>query len=652
MSDLDVRGYLRSKSLEVRQSGKELIVSCFFLCGEASDSRKKKLYVSSEHGAFSCKVCGTEGGWKQILEHFGDEQQATVFKPSRKLAIYGEYIQVCQDMLMRNERALQWLFERGPTLETIEAARIGYHPKGTSVVKALPSALKPGGFTMEELRESGLLKASGGDFHDGRVVIPYTVSGQVVQVRGRTLDPNEKIKYATPAGDPVRLYGTDDLRGADAAMVVEGEFDRLILKQVLQSSPDARARAIAVVAMPGAQVFPEGKEGFAEFFEDCRRVYFGFDNDNAGKQGAAKGREIVGGKSRIVELKAANDWSDFINDVKAGWREVLDLVADADMRGKRVFSIEESARKLFAMEQGAPGVKMGFPTLDAFLAPGLRPGGVTIPMAKTGNGKSVFLNNISWYTRHIPTLMITLELTAAETYNRMRKITRFHKPTLDDRGIWAEYPLLGVVEDNRLSPEDFARLIDEYAEEKGERPQLVMVDHLTYYAHHMRGKDDYERTSKAVMGLKEEAKRHEVHIITPVQVNRGKKQGEDLDLESARNSGAVEETADFVLAISRPHLAQDMAQAAQAGAAGDELKVQILKSRHGNAGRVAPCFFSASSLAIVDGSDRRNAARISQENAAYNRGETYDQIFARQREQAWAASQGVLISGRDKASGE
>lgn len=650
MSDLDVRGYLRSKSLDVKQSGKELIVPCFFICGEASDSRKKKLYVSSEHGAFSCKVCGTEGGWRGILEHFGDEERAAVFKPSRKLAIYGEYVTLCQDLLMRNEKALTYLFDRGLTLETIEAARLGYHPKGSAVTKGLPSALKPGGFTMEELRDCGLLRPSGGEFHEGRIIIPYLVSGQVVQVRGRALDPSNPIKYATPPGDPVRLYGSDDLRGADAVLVVEGEFDRLAMRQVLQASPDARARAIAVVAIPGAQVFPDGKEGFAGFFEDQRRVYIGFDNDNAGKSGSAKAREILGSKARIVELTAANDWSDFIA-TGAGWRDILDLVAEADMRGKRVFSIEESARKLLAIEQSAPGIKMGFTTLDTLLAPGLRPGGVTIPMAKTGNGKSVFLNNICWYTRAIPTLMITLELTAAETYNRMRKITRFHVPTVDEPGIWEQYPLLGIVEDNRLASEDFARVLDEYAEEKGERPRLVMVDHLTYYAHHHRGKDDYERTSKAVMALKEEAKRHELHIMTPVQVNRSKKQGEDLDLESSRNSGAIEETADFLLAISRPHLAADLASATQSGAVGDDLRVQILKSRHGNAGRVAGMYFSAASLAIVDSTDRRNAGRISLENAAYNRGESYEEIYRRDRERAWAMSQGSLTYEKDRASG-
>lgn len=651
MSELDVRGYLRSKGLDVKMSGKELIVPCFFACEESGNSRKKKLYVSSEHGAFSCKVCGTEGGWKRLLEHFGDEDRTDTFKPSRRLAIYAEYVQHCQDLLMLNERALTYLFERGLTMETIEAARLGYHPKGTAVVVGLPSALKPGGFTRDELRDSGLLTASGRDFHEGRIVIPYLVSGQVVQVRGRALDPKAQIKYATPAGDPVRLYGSDDLRGADAAIIVEGEFDRLMLKQTLQASPDARARAFAVVAMPGAQVFPDGKEGFAQYFEDCRRVYFGFDNDAAGKQGAVKGREIVGGKSRTVELTEANDWNDFIRS-GAGWREVLDLISEADMRGKRVFSVEEAGRKLFAIEQGAPGIKMGFATLDALLTPGLRPGGVTIPMAKTGNGKSVLLNNICWYTRDVPTLMITLELTAAETYNRLRRIARFHEPTLDDRGVWAQFPLLGIAEDNRLSPEDFARLLDEFAEEKGERPRMVMVDHLTYYSHHQRGNSEYEKTTAAIMRLKEEAKRHDVHVITPAQVNRGKKQGEALELESGRNSGGIEETADFVLGIYRPHLSDDLANSMAEGAVADDLMVSILKSRHGNAGRVARMAFSAMSLAIVDASNRKDATRISLENAAYNRGETYDQLYRRERERAWALQQGALIpSGKDRASG-
>lgn len=649
MSDLDVQGYLRSKNLDVRTSGKEVVVACFFLCGESGDSRKKKLYVSSEHGCFQCKVCGAEGGWRGILEHFGDEESASVFRPSRRLLINAEYVQKCQDALMANERALTYLFERGFTSETIEAARLGFHPKGVGIVETLPSSLKPGGFTRDELRESGLLTAGGRDFHVGRLIIPYLVSGQVVQIRGRALDKNAAIKYATPAGDPVRLYGSDDLRGADAVLVVEGEFDRLMMKQTLEASPDVRARNIAVVAMPGAQVFPGGKEGFPQFFEDCRRVYLGFDNDSAGKAGAIKGKDMLGSKARIVELTKANDWNEFISE-GAGWRDVMDLVAEADMRGKRVFSVEESARSLYAIEQGKPGIKTGFATLDALIRPGLLPGGVTTVLAKTGTGKSILLANIAYYTRDIPAMFITLEMTKAETYNRLRRITRFHDPTLDERGIWDKYPLLGLVDQNRLAPDDFSILMEEFAEERGERPQLVFVDYLGYYARGMRGKDMYERNTNAVMQLKEVSKEHEVHTIVPSQVNRVMKEGDPITLESGRDSGAIEETSDFMFGIYRPHMA--VRDSAQPGSVASDLMANILKSRHGNAGRVARLALSYASLAIVDASDRVAVNRIEQENAAINRGESYADILARAKSRAWTEKQGSLISGRDKASGE
>ncbi len=651
MSDLDVKAYLKSKGLDVRTSGKEVIVPCFFTCGESGGASKKKLYVNAEHGAFSCKVCGTQGSWRMLLEHFGDDVDKTpAAKPSRRLLINEEYLQRCQDALMRNVQALTYLFKRGLTEETIELARLGYHPKGVGIVETLPSALKPGGFTRDELRDSGLLTASGRDFHEGRIIIPYLSSGQVLQLRGRALDSEAKIKYATPPGDPVRLYNSDSLRGADSVLVCEGEIDLLVLQQTLQASPDVHARNISVVAVPGAQALPGGKEGFGEYFEDIRRVYVGFDNDTAGKQGATKVKELLSTKARVVELTTHKDWAEFIIDGAKGWRDVMDLVAEADMRGKRVFSVEESARKLYAIEQGKPGIKMGFATLDALIRPGLLPGGVTIPMAKTGNGKSLFIANIAQNTRDIPSLLITLEMTAAETYNRLRRIARFHDPLLDERGIWDQFPLLGVVEENRLGPGDFSTLIEEFAEEKGERPQLVYVDYLGYYARGQHGKDEYERTTNAVMQLKEMAKFHEVHIIAPSQVHRGPKQGEPISLEGARSSGAVEETADFVFGIYRPHLAL-MDATKSAGAVASELKVQILKSRHGNADRIASLAMSAASLAIVDGSDRRNVNRIDMENNAINRGESYKDIFQRDRDRALVQAQGTF-DYKEKASGD
>jgi len=655
MSDVDVRGYLRSKGLDVKMSGKECVVPCFFVCGEHADSRKKKLYVNSEHGAWDCKVCGQQGGWRAVLEHFGDKIEDTpAAKPSRKFQINEEYLHATQDALMQNKKALAYLFERGLTLDTIEAARLGYHPKGVSLMESLPSSLKEGGFTRDELRDSGLLTAAGRDFHSGRIIIPYLSSGQVLQVRGRALDPNDKIKYATPPGDPVRLFNEDALRGAERVILVEGEVDALNVQQVLQSSPDVRARNLAVVAIAGVGSLPGGKEGFADYFEDIKRVYVAFDNDNPGKQASIKVKDLLSAKARIVELTGeVKDWSDFIVDGHHGWQDVMGLISEADMRGKRVFSVGESLRSLRKLESAAPGIKTGWRTLDSLLFPGLMPGQVTIPVANTGNGKSLWLANLAWQTRDIPTLYITLELTKEESANRLLRIARFYDPLMDDVTLDAHFPHLSIVDENRLSADDFSVLMEEFIEERGDKPRIVHVDYLGYYARGQRAKDQYQKVTDAVMQLKELAKEWQTHIVVPSQVSRNQKQGELIQASALRDSGAVEETADFLLGISRPHLQEGINKAAKEGTVGSALKVNLAKSRHGNTGRVVPLHLAPHSLAIVDDTDRVAVQRVEQEVESYNGGEKYQEFLGRKQRTAWQARQGSLgLDAKEKASGD
>ena len=47
--------------------------------------------------------------------------------------------------------------------------------------------------------------------------------------------------------------GLDDLDGADDVIITEGEYDCLVLRQHLRTSPDERVRKIAVVGLAGAQ---------------------------------------------------------------------------------------------------------------------------------------------------------------------------------------------------------------------------------------------------------------------------------------------------------------------------------------------------------------------------------------------------------------
>lgn len=642
--------YLRSKNVDVfNAAGNEVTVHCFY-CPDGDPKGKGKLYVNDESWLFHCKRCDTRGGRKMLLEHFGDDAEDTQYAPgqdpAKRRRVLEEYVAHTEELLLGNEAMLLYLLRRGLSAETITEAGLGYHPRNYGAAESLPSALTPGGFTRADLIASGMMTSAGRDFHQGKITIPYLHNGSVLQVRGK--DPAGK--YTTPPGENVRLYNADALRGAEHVVLTEGEFDTLILQQHLRASPDPRARAIAVVAIPGAGSLPGGNDRFADYFRDAKRVYIALDPDDTGRREAVKIQALIGSKARIVELPSAApkcDWTEYLRqrdeDHPHGghtWRDAMNLLHEADLAGKRIYSVADAGRRWSQLEHDRPGIKLGFPTLDAILKPGLRAGNVCIPLAKTGTGKTVFLANVAYYTRHHPTLFITLEMMAPEIYGLLRRITRFHNVRYDDHQIQSHFPNLRIVDENRLQPEDLALLIEEFKDDVGVAPELIFVDYLGYYSRGSRGGSPYEKTSNAVMQLKEEAKRHEVAIIAPHQVNRGAKDGKPFDADDARDSGVVEETGDFVFGLFRPGEAVDEARAS--GMVSDALGLSILKSRRGGKGRIVNLSMSAASLAIVDQHDRAAVHRIQIENTAINRGEHYDDVYRRQRAAAEAKAQTTL----------
>lgn len=653
MAQHAVEEYLKGKGCEVfpAAGGRELTLQCLF-CGE--NHRKGKLYVNAESAAFQCKVCGHSGGWKTLLEHFGDEwdDEAPIARTSRRLQIHEEYLALAEQALWANERAVNFWRERGLSEQTIREFRLGYHPQGWSLVDSMPNAGKPGGYTRAEIRETGLLNERGDEFLEGRLIIPYLSSRSVAQLRGRQFDKKSEWggKYVTPPGSEVMLFNSDALRGAEHVWLAEGEADAMIVHQHLKSAPDVKGRRFAVVAIPGVEALPGGRKDFPKYFESAKRVYVALDTDDTGRRAALEVRDVIGSHARILDYgKGFEDASDFLAprtaenpDGGRDWQDLLRLVTETDMRNKRIFSVEEAAAQLYALEHGRPGIKLGWPTLDALISPGIYPGAVVVPLAKTGVGKTVLLTQIAWANRHRPTLFVSLELTAPEVWNRMRRTARFYEPAMTEEQHFGLLPQLRLMDENRMRSSDFEHLLDEFTEEVGQPPELVLIDYLGYYARGASGRDQYERMTNATMELKALAKEFGVAVITPGQVNRSAKSGEPIDLDSARDSGAVEETADFMFGVWRPWESEDIAAAGKPGAVQSELTVRILKSRRGNKGRQATLHMSHASLVVVDGSDRIATNRVQQENAWVNQGETYEQIYQRQRRRALAEAQGQL----------
>jgi len=639
-ADFDVVAYLAAKGHRGRPAGaNEVAYPCFFGCEEATDSRKRKLYVNPDEGVYYCFVCGASGGTYTLQRHFGDDPKVgTTDDAFVRRRILDWAAQTGQDMLDNNDDALLYLInDRGLEPDTIMERKLGFVGNGWSLTGSLPEQ-----FTREQLLTTGLVYRDGDrkgkDFFWRHLLIPYVSRGHVIQMRGRAWGEHKGGKYMTGPGEPVRLYNADALEDAEEVIVTEGEFDCIVLAQHLKNSPEERARRIAVVGLPGIQSLPDDLEAA---LAHVKRIFIGFDSDDAGKAGAEKIKEKLGNRARIISLPYEDsrkcDWTEYLLpkpdgagkswDIEHpyaghGYRDVLRLMGAA--AGKRIFSVAEAGMAFREYRAVNDGIKTGFAQMDQAILPGLLPGQVVIFLAKTGAGKTVFMCNLAFNMRQHRVLFISLEMTREEVYDRLRRIFLFHNPRATDAEVDFGLENVYICDENRLGEKDIGLLVAEFEVEAGHRPDVVIVDYLGYYARGAKGNTPYEKAGNAVMQLKADAKAGRFVIISPSQVSRVAKEGKPIDLDDARDAGTIEETADFMFSLYRPDDAMQVEGVVNQQPTG-KVKCGVLKSRHGNKGRQFSFQMDLLTLAVVD--DQTELAKKAVEhNYLVWRGHTWDDL--------------------------
>ena len=627
--DIDASVYLADKGItSYRANGSEVTFHCPF-CPDGDPKGKGKCYLNSESWLYDCKRCGTTGNRRTLLKHFGDEDDSPAYLPGTDPTVRRKVLEAvtesAAEMLEANPRVLAYLKARGLSIHTILDYKLGYVPRSYSLCAGLD-------FTVADQTAAGVRTATGRDFFKDKIIIPYLQRGSVVQVRGKDIEG----KYFTCSGDSVRLFNSDSMAGADDVIITEGEFDCLILQQTLQLSKDPKVRATAVVGIAGAGALPAGFEGM---FSEAKRVYVALDPDDTGKKASIKIKEMLGSKARIVELPTdlpKCDWTEYLTKRAKGLSDVMELLGTAS--GKRLWSVNEAGAKYRKRKAEGDGIAFGFGELDSWFAPGMEPGDLIIPLAKTGVGKTNLLVNICYYTRLTPTIMATLEMTASQVYERLRRVYHFHHPLAEDWEVEEAFQNLRIVDENRLREGDLAALCDEYKDEMGFRPQVAMVDYLGYYAKGCKGSGAYEKTTNAVMALKAEAKDGEVALITPHQVNRMAQDGKPIEASDARDSGAVEETADLLLSLYRP---DEAIEGGRDAVPSGVVRLGALKNRKGAKGMATSLMFSAASLVLVDHGTPASLV-AEEENRILWRGGEYADVRRYRRELAHKGAQGQL----------
>ena len=253
-------------------------------------------------------------------------------------------------------------------------------------------------------------------------------------------------------------------------------------------------------------------------------------------------------------------------------------------------------------------VTLGWPQVDARLR-GIAPGEVLTLIAKSGVGKSAVLQNI---LRHIAlsqdatTLFCSLEQPLAQVFERYAQMALdragediekdWDNPEQRDR--IAAAVLKDLTHDRTLTcgigglkMHQLDQALDA-AETKVGRPMNVLaIDYLGLLDASDLDKNLYGQISRAAREIKNLAKRRDIAVICLCQVSRAN--GEDgskpLNIYSARESGAIEESADFLLGLYRPDLHGE----------DQTIAVQILKNRKGQSGVEFSYTFDKKSLRVI-----------------------------------------------------
>lgn len=213
----DVRAYLESKNIPLKQGGSNNVHTTCFFCGE-DPSKRGRLYINVDPtadppGLFQCKLCDERGALNKLKKYFGDPitmDGADSYNPqlSKIKNLAADYY---NSLLLEDNdfnEPFVYLLERGISVESMERYKLGY-ANGT-----LHQYLQSQGYDKEAILETGLIWDSGNDYFDDHIIIPYHIAGTVSTLRGRAFG-DQKAKYKSLSHDKPMLYNTDTVNQSE-----------------------------------------------------------------------------------------------------------------------------------------------------------------------------------------------------------------------------------------------------------------------------------------------------------------------------------------------------------------------------------------------------------------------------------------------------
>lgn len=336
LANVDVYGaYSKHLNLGKKRAnthGGEYWTSCPF-CGTGTDRFHVWPFRDREDGpTYWCRVCGACGDVIAFIEHverldFIEACESlnihlgtpTTSKPRAKykpndddapsdewMAASVKFAKECKEILWSEtgKNALAWLRERGLSDDTIRKAGLGYNPATRWDEKEVWAVEY-----RQDIKKVWLPRG---------VTIPWRVEGRLWKVSIRRPDPDIKrdrergmehpAKYIAIAGGSNGLYGVDSFNYEKPTVILEGEFDKLILSQVIGST--------ANILATGSTAKGRG-EKWALLIAQSPVILVAYDADECGKKAMEE--------YWLKYLPHALPWVPWSNDINAMFLEGHDL---------------------------------------------------------------------------------------------------------------------------------------------------------------------------------------------------------------------------------------------------------------------------------------------------------------------------------------
>jgi DNA primase len=319
---------LISSYIPLKKTGRNFKALCPF-----HNEKTPSFIVSPQKQIFHCFGCGEGGGVVQFLMLYEKVNFVEAIETlARRLGLEVPYQRIStqeriksvlydvvsqastfffENLIRSNEaeQARRYLEARGISREVITHFKIGYAPRGVSIIEVM----RKKDFNLEILEKASLIipKKDGGyiDLFRERIVFPiFDIRGRVVGFGARILqDRKDSPKYINSLENPLyskreQLYGLnfskDEILAKDSVIVVEGYFDMI--------TPYVRG-VRNIVASLGTALTEEQIRIIKRY---TKNIVLVFDSDKAGELATLRALDLLLENNLdigIVELSSGFD---------------------------------------------------------------------------------------------------------------------------------------------------------------------------------------------------------------------------------------------------------------------------------------------------------------------------------------------------------